>query len=398
MDALGVLLWQKEPVVFMARAKMFAHPFVGKLLRTIKIMPIYRLKDGYSHLSKNEPLMQEATEVLIRKHRLCLMPEGGQDGHRHLRGLVKGLFRIACQAQEELKDSPVYVLPVGIDYSEHEHSGSDILIHFGKPIKVSGFMDLYRQEPALAYNAMRDVLASKIAPLMHDIRNMEQYERIYKLSWQLTPAYLDTYGLKNTPENRFDARCAISRMIDPLSEKAPEKWQQLSELSQNLDALPCSPHVVNWLTRKESALFSLWTDILSGILCFPACLLDFPVWALIHRILRWDKDSQMQSTYRFALSAICLPFWYLLLSVLTSLLAGLSFPQALLLYGGWMAVGIWSEKSRCYLRETRFKRKALFAARGARRTDFRSAYQKLAACYQALSLESEECHQQTAQA
>ena len=160
------------------------------------------------------------------------MPEGGQDGHRRLRPLVKGIFRIAFEAQLAVgKSRDVQIVPVGIDYSEYEHAGSDLVVHFGKTILVSDYIGFYEQNPVLGMNTLRDHLAGKMKSLIIDIRNTEYYEAIYGLSRLLSPAYIRAGVLKDSAINRFKARRRLSGRLEKFFEN-PEKQKQSAILKE----------------------------------------------------------------------------------------------------------------------------------------------------------------------
>ena len=324
MDALAVLLWQKKPVVFLARADMFKKKFISRLLRLIKIMPVYRMKDGYSKLTKNEQQFKEASCVLINNGYLCLMPEGGQDGHRRLRPLVKGIFRIAFEAQLAVgKSRDVQIVPVGIDYSEYEHAGSDLVVHFGKTILVSDYIGFYEQNPVLGMNTLRDHLAGKMKSLIIDIRNTEYYEAIYGLSRLLSPAYIRAGVLKDSAINRFKARRRLSGRLEKFFEN-PEKQKQsaiLKEFYNIYELLPgtqeekyCLSDDLRKKLNRKTAHY-----LFAALALTPAYLINWPVRKIIQAIIKLDKDPQMHSSYRFALSALMLPLWYITLSLLLAL-------------------------------------------------------------------------------
>jgi len=118
---MAPLLTCRRDPVFLARADVFANKFLAGILRLLKILPVYRIRDGVGELAKNEAIFQETMEVLRRgKCPVCIMPEGNHGTKRKLRQLVKGIFRVAFQAQEAFGEQPgVVIVPVGIDYSNY---------------------------------------------------------------------------------------------------------------------------------------------------------------------------------------------------------------------------------------------------------------------------------------
>ncbi|MDD3430487.1 MAG: 1-acyl-sn-glycerol-3-phosphate acyltransferase [Bacteroidales bacterium] len=337
MDALAVLLWQKKPVVFMARADMFQKNCVSYLLRLIKIMPVYRLKDGYSKLSKNEQQFKEACSVLINNGNLCLMPEGSQDGHRRLRPLVKGLFRIAFEAQLAMgKSRDVQIVPVGIDYSEYEKPGADVVVRFGKAIIVSDYVGFYEQDQIMGMNVLRNVLAERIKDLIIDIQNKDHYEEIYGLARLLSPAYLKAGALENSALNRFEARRQLSGRFKDLFDKQEELKQTvvLKEFHDIYDILQgtqeekyCLLDDLRKMLRDQTLKY-----LFTALALIPAYLINWPIRKIIKTIIKLDKDRQMHSSYRFALYALLLPLYYTVLSLLPVFLFNLSLSKAVVLF------------------------------------------------------------------
>lgn len=378
VDALAVLCWQQHPVVFMARANMFKNPTVARLLRIIKMMPIYRIRDGYGNLGKNERQMEEAGGVLLRRHLLCLMPEGTQWGLRRLRPLVKGMFRIAFPVQEQLPDTAIKIVPVGIDYTEYEHPGADIVVTYGQPLSVTDYLPLYETDPQKGMMALREDLSQAIIKLIQHIPGDEHYDEIYQLSYLLQPLWLQARGLADTPGNCSDARREISSCLNRLEKEEPEKLQQLIDLSESLRRLPgnvCDKLELIAKKHRCSRLLPLWQIILA-IVALPGHLLNWPLRALVRRLCRLDGDPQMFSTYRIALGTLGLPFCYLFYALAATLLAGLSWPWFLLLTLLCLLSGMLTEKIRPYLRKLIYWSPWLYGREKTELTALRRAYSK----------------------
>lgn len=353
VDALAVLCRQRHPVVFMARANMFKNPTVARLLRIIKMMPIYRIRDGYGNLGKNERQMEEAGGVLLRRHLLCLMPEGTQWGLRRLRPLVKGMFRIAFPVQERLSDTAVKIVPVGIDYTEYEHPGADIVVTYGQPLQVTDYLSQWRDDPQKGMQALREDLGQAIIRLIQHIPGDTHYDEIYQLSYLLQPLWLQAKSLPDTPGCCVDARREITLALNRLETEEPEKLQALIEASapwREMPGLPQDKLELVTCRHRCSWLLPLW-QILLAVVALPGHLLNWPLRALVCRLCRLDGDPQMFSTYRIALGTFGLPFCYLFYALAATLAAGLSWPWFLLLTLLCLLSGMLTEKIRPYLRK-----------------------------------------------
>ena len=106
MDALVILAMNNKPKVFIARADIFRNPKLAKLLTFFKMMPIMRMRDGIEEVKKNNRTIEIASDVLKDKVPLCIFPEGTHQAKHSMLPLSKGIFRIALQAKEMLRQYP----------------------------------------------------------------------------------------------------------------------------------------------------------------------------------------------------------------------------------------------------------------------------------------------------
>ena len=162
MDAMAILYTLKGQPVFMARSDIFKNPTQAKILRTFKILPIYRIRDGIKSLQNNDEVFEEAVDVLKNHKRLVILPEGNHHGQRRLRPLKKGIARIALMA-EERNDFKlgVQIVPVGIDYTHYINFGAKLCVSFGKPFSVNKYKNEYLENPQKAMNSLMESYVKK---------------------------------------------------------------------------------------------------------------------------------------------------------------------------------------------------------------------------------------------
>lgn len=315
MDALAVLYATQGQPVFLARADIFNNPTQARLLHFLKIMPVFRIRDGAENLSKNDETFQASLSVLRDRHSLCLMPEGNHGDKRRLRPLVKGIFRIAMLTQEELGELiPVQMVPVGIDYYHYQNFRKPLLIQFGDPIDVSKFLPHYRENKPKAFNAMRDTLAEKLSQLMIDIRNDAFYDVIQELRFIYTPHFVerDQYAVF-----LFDKH--ITNLLDRFAQDKPEKIEPLAAKVRELKEGVNKMNLRYWLFRKKAfQSFPIISSILLLAIGFPFFLYGFihnilPYWFPVRFIrIRRVKDPQFHSSFKFVLAFLMFPLVYLL--------------------------------------------------------------------------------------
>jgi hypothetical protein len=191
MDPLAVLFTRdNSPVVFMARADMFKSKVLASLLRFLKIMPVFRIRDGYENLGKNEARFNEAKEVFAGLQKPLPDAEGNHGDQHRLRPLVKGLFRIAFSAEEALKDGAhVRIVPwvlTTVIFNTQVPTWWSLTAN----LSSGGLLATYTENQATGMNGIKADLAEKLSPLMQDIRSEVNYDLVYWLSCLSTPAWL----------------------------------------------------------------------------------------------------------------------------------------------------------------------------------------------------------------
>lgn len=121
---------------FLTRAAVFTNSVVSRMLHYIRMLPVYRVRDGFSTLQQNQQTFDETFEVLRKNGTVVIFAEGSHSRVRNLRPLSKGFTRMAFGLKEKYPELEPVILPVGLQFSAHMHSGSTVRISFGKIIPV----------------------------------------------------------------------------------------------------------------------------------------------------------------------------------------------------------------------------------------------------------------------
>lgn len=122
---------------FLTRASIFSNPWLSRFLAYLRLLPVYRVRDGFGTILNNRKTFDQTYEVLRRNGTVVIFAEGNHAIHRNIRPLSKGFTRMAFGVKEKYKEIEPVILPVGIDYSCHLKSGGRVLIHIGEPIPVT---------------------------------------------------------------------------------------------------------------------------------------------------------------------------------------------------------------------------------------------------------------------
>lgn len=177
MDALVVLRTQKGPMAFGARADIFNNPTAAKILNFLRIVPLARTRDGAKAIEGNYETFNKVVDCLRHGVPFGLYPEGKHRTKHSLQPIKKGVFRIAIQACNET-DLPVYVVPVGLEYSDYFHFRANLEIKFGKPLDVRAYLAEIGDE-AQATHKMLEVLYERIAANILFFPDDENYDNAW---------------------------------------------------------------------------------------------------------------------------------------------------------------------------------------------------------------------------
>ena len=225
MDALCVLRTRKAPTVFGARADMFENPVFARILHFLKIIPMVRKRDGIRKVLRNLDIIEDIVEVLDEGVSFCMFPEGTHRTKHSLLPIGKGVFRIAITAARRL-GKPVYVVPVGLEYSDYYRFMGTSLLQFGEAIDVSGFLAEHPEDgEAALYRGLTSMLQERISGLFTYLPDDGNYDAAWAYTKFATAGRRRGALTARLAENRRAAAAAAAPGMD-------EKLRLASELDE----------------------------------------------------------------------------------------------------------------------------------------------------------------------
>ncbi len=351
MDPLAILYAARRQTVFLARADIFKIPLLRNLFFWLKIIPVFRIRDGKENLGNNEASFNVAVEVLENKRSVCIFPEAAHTNLRSLLPLRKGVPRLAFMAEEKNNFKlGLNVVPTGIYFDNYEHMRSVLHVRFGKPIAVNQFETEYGQNPQKAMLTFRDKLTDKLSGLALDIKTREYYDVFYSLSHMFSePLIMAEKKTKLRQEHRFLKQKEMVAAFEDKLAKDPE--YMLEFRSKGLRFLrTLKTHGIKWefFSLPSHGFFRLLFDCLLLLLTLPVFL-----YGLINNILFYGsvmvlvkkiKDHQFHSSIKFVWGLAVSPLFYVIQSIVVYALSGSFFGSiaylALLPVTGFLA-RIW---------------------------------------------------------
>ncbi|QYH38430.1 acyl-phosphate glycerol 3-phosphate acyltransferase [Algoriphagus sp. NBT04N3] len=241
---------------FLTRAAVFKNPMVSKILHYIRMLPVYRVRDGFSTIQQNQQTFEATFEVLKKNGTVVIFAEGSHSIVRNVRTLSKGFTRMAFGLKEKYPQLEPLILPVALEFSAHKKSGSLVIIDFGKPIPV----DMPPSKSGLLTKKVQETLQSMVVEIPDE-------------------------GYDENLQKILDAE------VDVTSKKAVSEFLGKGNIIESVDRP--SPIKNKLMKVFHFPLYWIWLSISPKI-----------------------EDRVFESTFKFLIGFFLAPIYYLLLLIL----------------------------------------------------------------------------------
>jgi 1-acyl-sn-glycerol-3-phosphate acyltransferase len=300
MDALAVLFSLKKRLVFLARADIFKKNFVAEILYFLRILPVYRPRDGQGEVKKNQETFKKTTEVLKKNLGLVIFPEGTHIDKQSLMPLKKGFAKIAFQTEEASNFKlGIELVPVAITYSSYEQSQSTLSINFGESIPLKDHYESYHEHPAKAFNEIRDRMTIALKSIMIHIDDDGYYEN----NNFLVKALAKKFAGSQQSRNQILSGKVLINKINSLKQKNKIKHDELQAYTRNF------LKTTNTLSPRQQYQFKYYTP-LKFIFKFIEFLILIPIFLIASAPHLFSylfayiptkrvADKQFHSSFRF---------------------------------------------------------------------------------------------------
>lgn len=291
LDALIVSTFSRRAPYFLTRANVFKNPKAGDFLRGLKMLPIYRFRDGLANVKKNDNTFEEAIKVLEQQGVVGVFPEGNHALQYSIRKLQKGLARIAFGANERNQHAlDIKVLPIGIYYENYYSSRGRVLVNMGEAIDLQDYTKEHQADERRGYEALLEELSHRMKKLSLHFPDGADYDKLKK-EFDKQRIY------KNDMLKQLQAD---QKLVDALHHGTPynEKTEKPSFLLR-----------IYWAVRKV------------------AQVITYPAHRLINSVVASKvKDPHFIGSIRFVLTTFLYPPYLVLLAILLWSLFGIMLP------------------------------------------------------------------------
>ena len=310
LDPLVILRAMNRATVFMSRADIFRKPLLQKMFTYCKMLPIFRIRDGYAAVKQNEEVITKCGDVLQHGYPLAIFPEATHRPKHSLLPLSKGIFHIAFEANKRFgAERPVYIVPMGLEYGRYFKYRSTVVATYGKPINVTEFVQQHENEvtPARLLAMLREELADRMSKLIAYIPDTENYDA----QWELTKLSTAQKQSLSPTERLTSNQAVIKRLIEKKEQESPEETAALyaDALAFKKERRLRGIHPSS--TRHKYPLIASIGNTIALLCALPyylfCAIAMLPSWMTSHIIVGKLKDKAFNNTARLGVNLVLRP-------------------------------------------------------------------------------------------
>ncbi|MEW6074004.1 MAG: 1-acyl-sn-glycerol-3-phosphate acyltransferase, partial [Planctomycetota bacterium] len=320
VDPVVLACTTRRRVRFLGKAPLFDLPILGRVLRGLAVLPVYRPQDG-DDPARNEATFAAAIAALRAGDLVCLFPEGVSHSDPSLRALKTGAARMALGAEAAGGFAVgVRILPVGLVYRSRRRFRSRVATWVGAPIEVRDLAASFRAEERAAVRDLTARIAQGIGEVTlqldrwEDLPLLELAERIWREGEEER-----VVRLKRFADGVRALRARDPGRVEELALRIAAFGDRLAHLGvtvADLDVRYTVPNVLRFFLVNLRQL----------VLWLPAAAAGAAFWYLPYRAVGWigrrhaPSPDTAATTFLLA-AAVLFPAW-LLLAALAAALAG----------------------------------------------------------------------------
>jgi 1-acyl-sn-glycerol-3-phosphate acyltransferase len=227
-DAFIVGTSVPRKVNFVATVQLFRWAPLRWLLTQCGVIPVNRVKDDPRGMRTVLDTFEACFRVLERGEAVGIFPEGVTHDDPQLKTVKTGTARMALEFEHRHGGNlGLQIVPVGLTFSAKERYRSEVLVHFGEPIRAADFLAHYPEAKHACLQTLTTEIKFRIESLMLHLPKLER-ARVVDAVRRL---YLDRLRAGNrvihepVPPQAGDLMLtqAIAHAVDYTYEQHPER-------------------------------------------------------------------------------------------------------------------------------------------------------------------------------
>jgi 1-acyl-sn-glycerol-3-phosphate acyltransferase len=265
LDAIIIACLIDRPLHFLARSDVFKAKWADKILRSLNLIPIYRLQEGPKSLSKNDDTFRECHSILEQGGAILIFIEGLSLIDFKLRPLKKGLARIAFgfAKKNEFKLNCA-IVPLSLNYDRPKDFRSKVNVGVGQVQYILDYKENFEINENGAFEILNKVLFKELSE--HTIQVEDENYMVYKALSELDNCF---------EQNSLNRKILIADHISAVSKNNPDCLIRLSDVVNKAFKILKS-YRLNFRKMKSNIGLSI-TDVFLVIAATPFAVVSFLV-------------------------------------------------------------------------------------------------------------------------
>lgn len=317
----------------LAKAPLFERPMVGRLIRSLGGIPVYRRQDDLTQMDRNEEMFSAATAALAAGDAIQIFPEGRSHSDPALSRVRTGAARIALQAEAAAGWSlGLVVVPVGLTYSRKAFFRGRAVALYGETIPVRPFREEFEADEQEAVRALTAAVERGLRELTLNLTRSEDEDLVDTAERIWAHEHALTTPRERAPiGDRLPRMQAFAQGMSRLRAEDPERHQRLERAvrryRRRAQLLGAGDGDVPDRYPLGPSLKWVWTRGLPVLLLAPLAAAAAVAWWIPYRLVglavdRMDLAPDVTATYKLAGSLIAYPVFLAIWCVLGWLMFG----------------------------------------------------------------------------
>ena len=351
VDAALILIFFPRKVVFAARHGLFSWPLLGRLMRALGTVPVYRRQDfpgddpgGHDDARRkaNEKSLDALAAAVAGGEFCALFPEGDSHDEPAPTELKTGAARLYYRAKELTATDapPPVIIPVGLHYDKKRVLGSSALVAIHPPLELSAALaepptpDAPYDDKRTRYRELTDEFEATLHQVVHATESWEHHHALHRVRKIMRAERAHRAGVTLKRPDMKERVLAFSRLVAGYNERARSHPQEVEHLyarvreyDEDLRELGMNDHELDAPPRLASpwlAAILLFQAVLVYLLLPPILILGYVanlpaavvVWAVAKSAARKQKD---EASLKLVAGTIAFPMTWLVVAFLVAL-------------------------------------------------------------------------------
>lgn len=299
---------------------MYGNKVLAWVLDSLKMIPIFRFRDGFENMRKNQEIMDDIHKQLNEGGNIVIMAEGNRVHEKRMRPIQKGTARMVFGSYGKYRQEEISVVPIGINYTDALSPRSEIMLDFGKPLLMSDYKEVYEQNDRKAIKQLTQDLGKEMKKRIIHIDNKENdewIEGVMDVCRKEKP--LSMFPLAENNREPLERELALVNKLNHLDES-----EQISLKAQYIDyqnIIKQNNLSINSIARPEQGGF---LNLLLIILSFPIYLVGYLINALPIKIADFIRDKKVKDpeyklSVHFSAMTLLFVFYYFIIALILAI-------------------------------------------------------------------------------